>query len=947
MTSLATGTVTFLFTDVEGSTKLLNAHPDAYRHAIRRHHDLLVAAIHLADGAIFETVGDAVYAAFSRPTDAVKAALSAQLSLQAEPWGDTPIRVRMGVHLGEVELQGGHYFGAPLYRCARLMATAHGSQTVLSEVATAAVRDTLPPGVTLLDLGEHRLKDLIRPERISQLDHPTLPTTFPPLRSLDTLPNNLPLQSTPLIGREREVDEVLGHLSRADVRLLTLLGPGGTGKTRLALQVAADALDDPSFTTRPARSAPAFSHGAFFVPLETVSDASSAASAVAHALGVQAGDGQTPLTAACHYLRERRLLLVLDNLEQLDGASPLVRDLLAAGPGVKVLATSRASLRLSGEHEYHVPALGLPDAALTRAVAQRAATPDEIARLSQYAAVRLFIDRARSMKYDFEVTNENAPAVAEMCLRLDGLPLAIELAAARVRLLKPEQMLARLEERGLALLVGGARDLPARQRTLRAAIAWSYDLLTREEQSLIRALAIFDGGCTLDAAEAVCDVGASGDILDGVESLLAQTLLRQEAPPGCAARLTMLTTIREFAAEQLEAHGERVALVARHAAHQLAVAEQLALVESNHRLTPPQLREADADFGNSRAAMEWYLAQDAAAGLRLATALWWWAPGRGHGETVYAWLRQLLPRVSERSALRARALVACAELMATRTSSEQAEAAARESLEIAEEVGDATTAIYAIVVLGRSSNRRGHSAAAHALFEDAVGRSRELGNEGRLRISLLNVGIHCVNVRQTDRARVALDEVVRLARRAGDWGVLGQAINLLGQAARSEGNYAEAVVLLEESLDLMRAADRPGGVLWTLGVLAWIACRQDDLARAAALLREALPLAHNHGWPGLMANALFSSSAAAHRAGSVGEGVRLAGAAFRLDHYEQFLFQDERDAHRVAMDTARATLGDSAFDSAWAEGQALTDTQAFAVAVTAVESIAAAVAPNG
>src|SRR5215211_4813284 len=456
--------------------------PQAMQAALARHDEILRSAIEDRGGYVFKTVGDAFCCAFPTAPDALEAALESQRLLLKERWGESgPLRVRMALHMGTAEERDEDYFGPPVNRVARLLSAAHGGQVLLSLPTHEMVREQLPAGMSLTDLGEHRLKDLFRPERVFQLSAPELQSEFAPLRTLDAYRNNLPLQPTPLIGREKEVSEVCDLLRGDETRLLTLTGPGGTGKTRLALQAAADLLDD-------------FSDGTFLVPLATLTQAELFFSAVAETLGVRE-IGEQPLFESLKvYLGERRMLLVLDNFEQVLEAAPTVSELLAVAPGLKVLATSRTSLRLYGEHVFPVPPLALPDLK----------SPPPLERLTQYEAVGLFVERAQAVKPDFEVTNESAPAVAEICVRLDGLPLAIELAAARIKMLPPRAMLQRLSSR-LKILTGGARDLPERQRTLRGTIEWSFALLDEGEQLLFGRLAVFSGGRTLEAIEAVCD----------------------------------------------------------------------------------------------------------------------------------------------------------------------------------------------------------------------------------------------------------------------------------------------------------------------------------------------------------------------------------------------------------------------------------------------------------
>jgi predicted ATPase/class 3 adenylate cyclase len=502
MAHLPTGTVTFLFTDIEGSTKLWERYPEAMQAALARHDEILQGAIETHGGYVFKTVGDAFCAAFPTAADALEAALGAQRDLRAENWGKIgPLRVRMALHAGASDERGSDYFGPSVNRVARLLSAGHGGQILLSLAAQELVRDELPGGTELRDLGEGRLKVLFRPERIFQLTAPDLSSSFPPLKSLDARLNNLPAQPAPLVGREQELGEVCGLLRRDEVRMLTLTGPGGTGKTRLGLQIAAELLDE-------------FEDGAFFVALAAITEPAFVTSAIAEPLGV-AETGDQPLEESLkEFLRNKELLLLLDNFEQVVEAAPLVGELLATCAALKVLATSRSVLRVYGEREFPVPPLTLPDP--TRL--------PPVERLTEYEAVRLFIERAKAAKPGFSVTDENVPAVAEICARLDGLPLAIELAAARIKVLPPQAILKRLGSR-LKLLSGGARDLPQRQRTLRGAIEWSYMLPDEGERVLFARLAVFSGSYSLEAIQAVCDARDDlvVDALESVSSLLDKT----------------------------------------------------------------------------------------------------------------------------------------------------------------------------------------------------------------------------------------------------------------------------------------------------------------------------------------------------------------------------------------------------------------------------------------
>jgi predicted ATPase len=496
---------------------------------IARHDALLQQIIEEHHGVVFRTLGDAVCSAFSQPTDALLGAVSAQRELLSGAWdGVGPLHVRMAIHTGPAEVRDTGYVGHTLNRVARILSAGHGGQILLSRTVRDLVVDALPSDISLCDLGRHRLKDLAQDEHIFGVAAPGLPIDFPPLVTLNRIVANLPVQPTRFIGRDRERADLCRLLGEGDVRLVTLTGPGGTGKTRLALQAAGDLVDR-------------FPEGAFFVPLSAVIDPAFVARQIASAVGVRE-TGSRPLTALLRlFFGDRKLLLLLDNFEQVISAASLVGELLAGCPSLRVLVTSREALHLAGEQEYPVPTLTLPEAnghANGHSV--------DIDSLLASESVALFLDRARTVKPDFTVTPDSAGAVVDIVRRVDGLPLAIELAAARIRVFPPHALARRLDRR-LQILTGGPRDQPERQQTLRGAIDWSFRLLDDPEQVLFRRLSVFAGGCFLDAAEAICALEEDQrfDITSGLVSLVEKSLLRQEESLEGEPRFAMLETIRE------------------------------------------------------------------------------------------------------------------------------------------------------------------------------------------------------------------------------------------------------------------------------------------------------------------------------------------------------------------------------------------------------------------
>ena len=953
MPDLPSGTVTFLFTDIEGSTQLWERDRAAMAAAVERHLVLLDATIAAHGGVHFKTVGDAVQAAFPKAPDAVTAALNAQRSLLAEDWGELgTLQVRMALHTGEAAPdQRGDYISAPLNRLSRLLSTGHGGQILLSQAVQQLTRGVLPAGVGLRDLGEHRLRDLLEPERVFQLLHPDLAKQFPPLKSLEYRPNNLPRQPTPFLGREREVGEVVGLLRKDNVQLLTLVGPGGTGKTRLALQAGAELLDD-------------FPDGVFFVPLASLTDPDLVLPNIATTLGIRE-EGSQPLDERLRdFLAEKQVLLVLDNVEHLVDAAPAVGELLGASPGLKVLATSRMPLRLRAEREYPVPPLGLP----------RRKPPLSPEQLSQYESVRLFIERAQAVKPDFTVDIANGPAVAEICHRLDGLPLAIELAAARVRMFPPQALLARLEQR-LPMLTGGARDAPERQRTLRNTIAWSDDLLEPNEQQVFRRLAVFAGGCTLDMAESVTNPDGELDVFAGLERLIEHSLIRQEAGTTNEPRFVMLETIREYGVERLEAAEEAAPIRCQHAASYRALAEAAGPM-LRRRGQLPWMDRLEAEHDNLRAVLDWTLIHDSNAAVSLVADLAMFWHHRGFISEGRSWLERALALVSPiASPKRTPALLGAAALANTQMDWERSEELATEALVVAEDVGDLASQAYARMLLGLAARSREDESGAQQLLQGAQLLASQAGDRWTEALCYLNLALTPWNHGDYRDVATLLEAGLAAAEDSGDEWVITIARSMLGLLATDQEDQDWAIALLEQSLARQRVIhDRIGG--WSSLLWLGLALRyQGDLDRAEEHLNEALASARHLGDAYHIASSLVALGEVAIRRGNTARAVEycrdalqtatsagldptwpLRGlgmalvAADRLDYGVRLLAADalvrgrsqeilsppmQRDLDATAA-LARSSLGGDSFDAAWSIGQAtpLTELISDALAVT-------------
>ena len=825
MTQFPAGTVTFLFTDIEQSTKGWERDAAAARVVVERHIALIRQSVETHSGVHFKTIGDATQSAFGTAPQGVAAALDAQRALLDEPWpsAEQRPRVRMALHAGTAEPRDGDYLAACLNRLARLLDAAHGEQILLSSTVAGLAREALPEAVTLEALGEYRLRDILQPEEIFQLCHPELRHDFPPLNTPGHLPHNLPTHPTPFLGREREVEEVVALLLQPEVRLVTLTGPGGVGKTRLGMRVAAEALE-------------AFPDGAFLIDLARLTDPELVTSATATALGLREQAGQSLGQTLAEYLRELRILLLFDNFEHVLSAAPLVADLLRSAPGLKVLVTSRARLGLQAEREYRVEPLPIPD--------QESLPP--LAELSTFDAVELFTSRAQALRPGFTLTEENAPVVAEIVCQLDGLPLAIELAAARVKLLSPAALRDRLGRR-LSTLTGGARDLPARQQTLRDTIAWSHDLLAQPERILFRRLSVFVGGWTLEAAEAVSavDAGETVDAFQGMASLIDQSLVEEWPTPETLAdepRYGMLETIREFASEQLAASGEIIPTERAFEAFLIARAE-VAEAGLSSAEQPKWLERLEAEHDNLRAALGRILdRREGAVALRLAPRLWrfWWL--RGYLGEGRSWLERAIAAASPAdAALRARA-----------------------------EFG-----------LGKLCSDLGDFAAADRHFKTCVEIRRELGDMLGLAEALSARAVVAVNLRTYDEARALGEEALQISRAQGDVRVTGRVLHDLGMVVREQGDYARARQLFAESLETWRAL---GDLIWTASAALGLGITHlldGHPVEAKAPLEEARGLYERLGDRYGLAVVATERGHLARMAGETDQAIELFGQALR------------------------------------------------------------------
>ena len=796
-----------------------------------RHNAILQSVMDTYDGYVFQIVGDAYCVAFHAAGDGLNAALRAQRLLQNEAWSPAPIHVRMGMHTGSAQLNPDSdqikYLGyATLVLTQRIMSAGHGGQVLISGAMHELVREILPADVELLDLGERRLKDLLRPEHLYQLYAPGLTSTFPPLKTLDAYRNNLPVQLTSFIGREQEIAEIKQKLKIH--HLITLTGPGGTGKTRLSLQVAADLLDR-------------FQHGVWFVELAPLTDPDLIPQSILSAMGINEQSGK-PLDMLREYLREKRCLLVLDNCEHLVEASANVANvLLNAAPGLKVIASSREALGIRGEMTFPVPSLSLPDLAHLPVVEQ----------FSQYEAVKLFIERALLVAPHFTVDASSAPFIAQICYRLDGIPLAIELAAARVRMLSVEQISKRLDDR-FHLLTGGARTLLPRQQTLRALIDWSYDLLSEQERLFLRRLSVFAGGWTLEAAEEVCseaegDLIQSYDVLDLLSQLVHKSLvLVVEHSQSGEMRYRLLETIRQYARDRLlEAEGSDT-LRQRHLSYFVKLTAQAGpeLYRSNQAFW---LNRLDEELDNLRLALEWALVTAVDSGLQIvAGPIYRFWLFHSTSRELGNWLAQLLRQYDSADSLRVRALAIQSQCVVnTEGNFGAAHQLAEKSLQIARSLGDRQSEAFSLSILGGFMLLQGSVSEATPLLEQSLAIYRELGDK------LGQAGaIDWLSINNSDleRATAYAREGLLLCRELGDLTGIASILTTLARLTYARGDFSSPAPWLDEVLSIARQIGdqvREDEALITYGTLLYW---QGEYQQAIAYYEQGIVLGENIGY---------------------------------------------------------------------------------------------------
>jgi predicted ATPase/class 3 adenylate cyclase len=929
--NLPSGTVTFLFTDIENSTPLWEKHPEAMKSALANHDSILKEAVESNNGQIIKTTGDGIHAVFSTAQHAIQASLDAQHEFQASKAstnGETSkvsIRVRMGLHTGEAELREGDYYGSTLNRAARIMSVGHGGQILISETTMQIAREHLPTDVSALELGQHHLKGLLQPERIFQIVAPDLQQSFPALKSLTHASHNLPVQLTTFIGRERELAEAKTKLAGA--RLLTLIGPGGTGKTRLSIQLASQLLST-------------FKDGVWLVEFAPISDPSLMMQTIASTFDIRESPG-VPLKVLVHdYLREKQLLLVLDNCEHLVEASAKVADeFLHTAPQIKIIASSREALGINGETVYRVPSLSLPAAqgGVPLTGTFLAAGDGGARKMLEFESVQLFVERACAANPKFQLTDENASSVAQICSRLDGIPLAIELAASRITVFSPEQIANRLDDR-FKLLTGGSRTALPRQQTLRALIDWSYDLLGEPERALLRRLSVFSGGWTFEAAETICN---NVDVLEHLPQLVNKSLVTVK-DEGDEPRYYLLETIRQYARDKLLEAGEGEGTRDRHLAYYLEMAETASPQLRTRANELQWLKLLETEYDNIRTAIEWGLSDDPFAVMRMVYLLMFFMITKSHTGEGHRWGAEALRQIDEGKPLsieqnghKGRLLASMSILsfsmgdnQTTRTEADQAITllrsaddksnlaftlgfraaadfltgnsdhaieASEEAIRLAEELGDN----YILGIVLSSASRveafaKGDFAKAYAVHDRGCDLLKEYGNRWTYAITLYGLANIAIALKEFETARKKFNLAMQIMQELGARRNISMIKSDLAHILRLEGNYLQAMSSYRETIkDWQRIGHR-----------AAVAHQLESMAFIAKALEQS------------------------------GKSIRLLGAAEALRQKINIdMTPQEHELYNKEVADLKANMGEKEFTSLWADGRSMTMDEAIELAL--------------
>ncbi len=897
-----TGVLTFLFTDIEGSTIRWERYPEAMQTAIVHHDNLMYNIVEKHHGMVFKTVGDAFYVVFDSANNAINAAIEAQRLLSLAVWDEdiNPIRVRIALHTGEAEHRGADYFGQTLNRVARILSSAHGGQMLLSQVTYRLIKDKTIHDVELLDMGEHRLKDIQSPEQIFQVVAADLPSTFPPLKTLDSHPNNLPTQLTPFVGRQKDLANVSCLLLKEEVRLVSLIGSGGVGKTRLGLQVAADIADQ-------------FSNGVYFIDLEMVRDKNNLVDTIVRILGINSRSSgiYDTLSQIKNHIGKNKTLLLLDNCEQVEGVSSIIHEILIFCLNLKILVTSRIKLYLGGEHEYHVLPFEIPDIRLSTGIVE----------IAQYEAVMLFLQQAKTVKPDFQLTDKNFKAVADICKHIDGLPLAIELAAARVNVLPPQSLVKRIKNQ-MKLLLSKESNRSIRHQTLHNTIAWSHELLNNHEKELLKRLSVFSGGCSIEAVEIVCCMQDDIDLFDLLRVLTEKSLLRQQEQEDGEPRFIMMSSIRQFNKELFSTQ-ECMLYCQKHCEYYVQFLEEIIpdLNDINQKIC---LSRLNAEHSNILTALEWCEEHhEVLSGLRICGLLWrfWWMCGYV-SEGRY-WLEKFLAqeKISSVSvAIKAKALVGVGALSYRQNDFEQAKAIAQEALQLGKHLGDREIESEAYITLGEVAISQSNIEQANQFFEESLKICRILGNKKGIARLLNNLGNVSLLENKHNKAAMLLEESLHIFRSINDEWSMAAVLNNIGEIELRRSNFEQAAIFYKESLSIRRKIGYYWGVAASLANLGKATRYLGDYNKSLGLYKESLSLfVHINDHRGISL-CLAEIAEISYLCNNLEQATRLFAQADLIgsnviNAYDYLPYEN-------SIASLRSSLGVSLFEAIWTTGRA-------------------------